>query len=79
VPSQQVKPIASARQRARVAEHEIPQVHADRLESLAFAVHDRERQVGRLAIDYRTDRLDSPVPYQNSRDGSELLSWRAAL
>ena len=63
MPPQQVKPIASARQRARVAEHEIPQVRDDRLKPLAFAVHDHERQVWTLALDHRADRRGKSSPF----------------
>lgn len=58
VPPLQVKPIAAARQRARVADHEIPQVRDDRLQSPTIAVHDHERQVGRPALDHRSHRRD---------------------
>ena len=62
VPPQQVKPIASAGQRARVAQHEIPQVGHDRLHPHAIAVHDHERQVRRLTRDHRPDRRDRSSP-----------------
>jgi hypothetical protein len=63
VPPQQVTPIAAARQRARVAEHEIPQVRDDRLQLPAVAVDDHKWQVGRLALDHRSHCRDRSPPF----------------
>ncbi|AQW48379.1 hypothetical protein SHXM_01842 [Streptomyces hygroscopicus] len=55
VPPQQVIPIATARQRTDVPQHQIPQVDTDWLNLSAVTVHHDERKVGRGTRNHRAN------------------------
>jgi hypothetical protein len=87
-PAQQIKAVAPARQDAHVAQRQVTQKHARRLELATFAVEHHVRRMIQISGDDLTDpgRIDTPlhqpavpsptphqVPSLNERPNSEAL------